>query len=277
MRLIDGERAGATLQGYAGPVTAAGWRAPGLDVAALWRDVFAVEADGTPAAPRRSGDATRFPSMGRGSSDAASGGTVDVASSAVGKGVPWGRAIPVAAPALPERGPTTMRDGWTTAPMVSRDVAATSTSRAAGPDMPGLPVDIAQCATPAATRGPAFGPPVGTSDAVSESRAHGDEPSGHAGIDGQAARFPVPDPAASTSGARETVQVHCHDGAVSVTVRDTGLTPAEAIRCSLETAFTLRGERAALRRVHLNGRAVFERADAVGGGGGPLGRFCFAC
>jgi hypothetical protein len=74
------------------------------------------------------------------------------------------------------------------------------------------------------------------------------------------------------------VQVRCHDGAVFVIVRDASLAPAEAIRCSLETAYALRGERAALRRVSLNGRTVFERpAAAPSAGGGPLDRLCFAC
>ena len=83
--------------------------------------------------------------------------------------------------------------------------------------------------------------------------------------------------AAPTTCPRESVQVRCHDGAVDVIVRDAGLAPADAIRCSLETAYALRGERAALRRVSLNGRTVFERAAASGAERDAAGRLCFAC
>jgi hypothetical protein len=78
--------------------------------------------------------------------------------------------------------------------------------------------------------------------------------------------------------AREAVHVRCRpDGSVAVVVRDTALEPALAVRWSLATAYVLRGEHAALQRVTLNGRTVYQRAAAPGAPHAAADRLCFAC
>lgn len=278
MRPIDGDGGGALLHGRGPEGRACGLRAPGLDVAAQWREIFAVETGGEGGSPRRAGTPGAAPAAPR---------HADAADEMTGGGVPHGaaRAGPLrrteaeTAPVLPDR--AAARQGIpqlsTAASPAPRITSASRLPGAASADLSNLavgqvphsPVASVQSAAPIEAGGPsALRDPVSAGRAAKPRAC--DEPAGPALLD--LARAPP------ASGAREFVHVRCRDGAVFVIVRDAGLSPAAAIRCSLETAYALRGERAALRRVSLNGRTVFERPEAAPStAAGPPGRLCFAC
>jgi hypothetical protein len=78
--------------------------------------------------------------------------------------------------------------------------------------------------------------------------------------------------------APDSVHIGCRDdGSVTVVVRDASMAPALAVRWSLEAACALRGERAALWQVTLNGHTVFRRGGPPLDRPPPPGRLSFAC
>ena len=280
MRPIDGDVGGVGLQGRGAEAGAGGLCAPGLDVATLWREVFAVAAGGEANAPQRAAGATSAPSGASHRAGIANEESGRPTSHEAGPGVSWRWTGTVAA--SPERNRAvgvSAGEGRSSnaTPLARRDAAAAGGPDAAVADVPSPPVGSLRSAAPSDAPGanPARDPVTAGGEAAP--RARTDEPASHGCAAGRSART-LDGGAASKISARESVQVRCHDGAVFVIVRDASLAPAEAIRCSLETAYALRGERAALRRVSLNGRTVFERpAAAPSAGGGPPDRLCFAC
>lgn len=271
----DGLGAGPRARGTTGE--AGGLRAPGLDAQALWREVFAVESDEA-VAPEHCGTVARSSSAGPRAATSAPGPAA--APHARGDGVPRRPAGTGAAPDKAERaaatGPSTPHP-WTAAPPIAQG-AAPAGPGGAHADAPCPPSEAARPAAPREVCGPTSARAAVAASNDAPRRACGDEPAVPGRAAGSPARIVDAGRDACARAPRESVQVHCSDGAVFVTVRDAGLAPADAIRCSLETAYALRGERAALRRVSLNGRTVYQRPGAVpGGGGGPPERLCFAC
>jgi hypothetical protein len=88
--------------------------------------------------------------------------------------------------------------------------------------------------------------------------------------------------AATQPAPAELVNVFVHGAAVTIVVRDAGLSPEKALHCAFATARELIGEGAALYQLTLNGRTVYQRSDV--GANGPTHEFeqpesllAFAC
>ena len=280
MRPIDGDP-GAVQPGRGAEARTDGLRTPGLDVAALWREVFAVEAGGKASAPKRAGGATKAPPEAGRRATAANEDPGRPPPHEAERGVPQRRSGSAAAPAVRDRavGVWTAEGHPSNAtPLARRDASAAAVPDVPDADGPSAPVATVRSAAPSEACGPSAARAPVTAGREAALRARTDEPGSHGCAAGRGSRTLDAGGGASTPGVRESVQVHCHDGAVFVTVRDACLAPDDAIRCSLETAYALRGERSALRRVSLNGRTVFERPETAPNAGGELpDRLCFAC
>jgi len=288
MRPIDGDR-GAVQPGHGAEGRTDGLRAPGLDVAALWREVFAVEAGGAGEAGRTggagesssvppSGVAVTSPPAAVGRGIAAAEGAGGAAPQAAGHRPPLRRNAAIAAPAVRARAAGAGAEtgcASTATPLATPDAAAGIP--AAGGNVPGPSSGRVQSTASGEALGPSPACPPMTAGREAALRECTDAASSADRTVASTGRPVDAERAAPTSWPPESVQVRCHDGAVDVIVRDAGLAPADAIRCSLETAYALRGERAALRRVSLNGRTVFERAAASSAERDAAGRLCFAC
>lgn len=92
-------------------------------------------------------------------------------------------------------------------------------------------------------------------------------------------RFASTTMTATASPARaESINVFVQGAAVSIVVRDTGASTEEALHCAFETARELTGQRAALQRLTLNGRILYQQqGDAVRSDLTPFSALAFAC
>jgi hypothetical protein len=65
--------------------------------------------------------------------------------------------------------------------------------------------------------------------------------------------------AAMSSVAAESLHVFVQEGTVAIVVRDARISEQGALHCAFETARALTGQRAALRQLTLNGRALYQQ------------------
>jgi len=151
MRPIDGDVGGVGRQGRGAEARAGGLCAPGLDVATLWREVFAVAAGGEANAPQRAAGATSAPSGASHRAGIANEDPGRPTSREAGPGVSWRWTGTVAA--SPERNRAvgvSAGEGRSSnaTPLARRDAAAAGGPDAAVADVPSPPVGSLRSAAP---------------------------------------------------------------------------------------------------------------------------------
>jgi hypothetical protein len=270
-----------------------------VDVWALWRRIFDAGAPGEGASTGGSAEASAFASSTHGTSRRASAGAwgreAPVEATVAALGAERSDALPPpggsqrlpASPAAAKRSVGTAAESEREAPHGPASDARAVAHEAARPGNGAAPAATVRTATaPAgsiAASGPAATDAPMAAVAFDAAARHGApflfSAASSAGGTARAAGAPDADPCDRDSrAAREAVHVRCQaDGSVAVVVRDATLQPALAVRWSLETAYALRGEHAALHRVTLNGRTVYLRGAAPAAPPAAAAGLCFAC
>lgn len=59
----------------------------------------------------------------------------------------------------------------------------------------------------------------------------------------------------------DSVSVFVRSSGIAIVVRDSAIAEPDAVRCAFETAFSLLGQRAALKHLTLNGRTLYQQGD----------------
>lgn len=281
----------------------AGWHVSDVDVCALWRRVFDAGVPGGDAPKGGTAETSALASPARGVSQRtpseagrpqarveAATGALDAERSAGPPSVGDGSRPLAASPSGAQRSLGTAAERERDAPPSD---ARAVVPEAARPESGTAPAATARTAPPPAASIAAAGPVADGAPAAagaSDAAAHGGASLLSGAASGtahtaEAAGAPptacAPDARPSERdgrAAREAVHVRCQaDGSVAVVVRDAALPPALAVRWSLETAYALRGEHAALQRVTLNGRTVYLRGATQSEPPAAAAGLCFAC